>query len=313
MTTIAPATVVSAGVVCWRMHRGKLRVLLIRQTGRSDMSFPKGKVDPGESTPRAAVRETLEETGVSVSLGASLGSSSYTLPGGREKLVHYWAAEADDRSVRAASFTPNDEIAEAQWMSPKSARSRLVYERDREILDEFASRAADDTLRTFAIIVLRHGKAVPAGSWSGPDSTRPLEQTGLEQARSSAAMIAAYSPQKLVSSTAARCMSTIEPVATLTGLDIKATAAISQDAYEDGDADVARIVSKRIAKRETAVLCSHGPVLPGILDEIAVQTDSPRGRVRRASALDVGEFAVVHLSAADPGAGVIAIETHSPF
>jgi len=130
---------------------------------------------------------------------------------------------------------------------------------------------------------------------------------------SAARAIAPYRPTKLISSTAARCVSTIEPVAALAGLDVKATAAISQDAYEDGEADVRRIIAKRIARRETAVLCSHGPVLPVIIDEIAdASGGTVGGRLRRAGVLATGEFAVIHLSSTSPQDGIVAVETHAP-
>ena len=312
MTITETAAVLSAGAICWRMHGGKPRVLLIRQSGRRDMSFPKGKVERGESLPEAAVRETREETGLSISLGAPLGRSEYTLPNGRDKVVHYWAAEVDDAVAAATRFTSNDEIEHAEWMSVKAARSELAFAPDRAVLDEFAQRAERDTLRTFAIVVLRHGKAVPGSAWNGPDSTRPLEQVGLEQARASARAIVAFDPRKLISSTAARCISTIEPVGSITGLDIKATAAISQDAYEDGTADIGKVITKRLAKKETTVLCSHGPVLPDILHEIAGEAHATLGRMQQAARLDVGEFSVVHLSKASPADGVVAVETHSP-
>ena len=312
MTQTATSLVVAAGVVCWRITHGKLRVLLVRQKGRSDFSLPKGKVEPGESLPEAAVRELREESGVAVTLGLPLGQSRYTLPNGRDKVVHYWAAEADREAVEAARFSPNDEIAEAEWMSATSSREALAYEPDRIIVDSLIDLAERDSLRTFAVIALRHGKAVPGASWSGPDSTRPLEQIGVRQARSSARGIAAYGPSRLISSTAARCISTIEPLATSTGRDVKATSAISQDAYEEGEADVGRVVGKRLTKGQTAVLCSHGPVLPTILDEVARQTGTSGDRMRGAAALEVGDYTVVHLSAADPGVGVLAVETHSP-
>lgn len=313
MTVVASTLVVAAGVVCWRTHNGKVKVLLVRRDSRSDISLPKGKVDPGESLPEAAVRETLEETGIAIALGAPLGATEYSMPTGRDKVVHYWAAEVDDAALGAARFTPTDEISSTEWLPLKTARAKLTYDRDRDILDRFAARLEADSLRTFAIIALRHGKAVPAGSWSGPDSSRPLEQVGIEQARAAARAIAAYRPAKLISSTAARCVSTIEPVARLTGLDVKATAAISQDAFEDGEADVTRLIAKRIARGLSAVLCSHGPVLPVILDEIGVATGREDDRsLRRAAALDTGDFAVVHLSVAHPYAGIVAVEKHSP-
>lgn len=312
MTVTAPSTVSAAGVVCWRMTEGKVRVLLVHRANRGDISLPKGKLEPGESLPEAAVRETLEETGLAVALGAPLGETEYPLPTGRDKIVHYWAAEATAAAMAAASFTPSFEVTSTEWVTLKAARAKLSYERDQAIIDRFAARVESNTLRTFGVIALRHGKAVPASSWTGPDSTRPLDHTGIEDARAAARAIAAYRPTKLISSTAARCISTIEPLATMLGLDVKATAAISQDAYEDGVANVRRVVSKRVAKRETAVLCSHGPVLPEIIDEIAECAGSARdGTLRRPASLATGDFAVVHLSIADPTAGIVAVEVHS--
>ena len=88
--------------------------------------------------------------------------------------------------------------------------------------------------RTFAIIALRHGKAVPPSSWGGPDSTRPLLQRGVDQALSIAPGITAYRPAKLISSTAERCLRTLAPTERVTGLEMREKAQISQDAYESG-------------------------------------------------------------------------------
>jgi len=311
--TTASSTLLAAGTLCWNDHAGKVRVLLVRPAGRAEYGFPKGKVDPGETVQEAAVRETREETGLEVTLGASLGTSDYSLPAGRDKTVRYWSAEVGDDAVKKMSFRPNAEIAAAEWVSIRSARARMTHERDREVLDRFLARLEAGTVRTFAIVALRHGKTVPGSAWNGPDSSRPLEQIGIEQARSSARAIASYAPKRLISSTAARCMSTIEPLALLTGLDVKATPAISQDAHEEGVADIARVVGKRIKRRETSVLCSHGPVLPDILGEVAHLAGTEFSwELRRAAALAVGAFAVVHLSSADPGAGIVAIESHHP-
>ena len=313
MTLTVPSTVVAAGVVCWRMTGGKARVLLVHRANRGDISLPKGKLEPRESLPEAAVRETLEETGLAVTLGAPLGETEYPLPTGRDKIVHYWAAEATEAALAASNFVPSFEVTSTEWVTLKAARAMLSYERDKELIDRFAARVENDTFRTFAVVALRHGKAVPASSWNGPDSTRPLEHAGIEEARAAARAIAAYRPTKLISSTAARCISTIEPLATMLGLDVKATAAISQDAHEYGVANVHRVISKRVAKRDTAVLCSHGPVLPEIIDEIAACAGSSRGaELRHASSLATGDFAVVHLSVADPSAGIVAVEVHSP-
>ena len=305
--------VLAAGALCWRIVDGETHILLVHRAERADISLPKGKVDPGETPPQTAVREIAEETGLSIALGAPLGTIEYTLPGGREKTVFYWAAEVSEEMIAASTFVPNDEIAALHWMSIESARGMLSYERDRDVLDRFSERVASGNARTFPIIALRHGKAVPPGSWDGPDSTRPLMHRGLEQSESVAPAIAAWAPRKLISSTAVRCIATIEPVAALTGVLIKRSVSISQDAYEDGTSRVRKVVRKRLEKREAVVLCSHGPVLPEIIDEIAGATGTPLDApLRRAGMLGTSEFTVLHVSVAHPTRGIVAVETHGP-
>jgi 8-oxo-dGTP diphosphatase len=297
----------------WRRVDGKLKILLVHRGDRADVSLPKGKVDPGETLPQTAVREILEETGIQIVLGAPLGTVDYVLPNGRDKVVYYWSAEVDEDAVAASTFKANSEIAALQWVSIKKARKLLSYPHDLDVLDRFEARLAAGQARTFAIIALRHGKAVPPSSWDGPDSTRPLLHRGVEQADSVAAGIAAFAPSKLISSTATRCLATIAPTSELAGIPVELTHDISQDAHEYGRAQVEKVVAKRIAKRRTAVLCSHGPVLPEIIGEVARLTGTAeQPSLRNASLLSTGEFTVLHVSLDNPLSGLVAIETHGP-
>lgn len=303
--------VLAAGALCWRVSGGRPRVLVVHRDTHGDVSLPKGKVDPGETLPETAVREILEETGVTITLGAPLGTVGYRLPGGRDKVVHYWAAEVHGHALEAARFTPNDEIAGLEWLSVEKARKRLTYAHDVDIVDEFARRFEAGRARTFAIIVARHGKAVAPGSWDGPDATRPLLHRGMEQAAAIARAMAAFAPQRIISSTAARCVATIEPLASLTGIPVKATSAISQDAWEQGLARVPVVVAKRVRKHETVVLCSHGPVIPRIVDEVAAATGTkPDAALRDAASLATGSFTALHVSVEHPDSGLVAFETH---
>ncbi len=311
MTAVPP--VLAAGAVCWRLVGGTARILVVHRAARADVSLPKGKVDPGETLPQTAVREILEETGLAVSLGAPLGTVSYRLPSGRDKVVHYWSAEIDEHALELATFTPNEEIASLEWLPLDKARKKLSYPHDRDVVDRLAERLAAGNARTFAIIAVRHGKAVPAASWDGPDATRPLMQRGTDQSAGIAAGIAAFAPLKIVTSTAARCATTIEPLAALTGLPVKATAKISQDAYEADGAKVDSVVSRAVRKQRTTVLCSHGPVLPQIVGDVARLTNSRTdAALRHAAALSVGDFSVLHISREHPESGLVAVETHSP-
>jgi len=301
--------VVAAGAVVWREHDGVPLVLLIHREHHRDVSFPKGKVDQGEGVPAAAVREIDEETGYRVHLGAPLGRAEYVLPSGRDKVVHYWSARVSSKEFeRAGRFRPNAEVAAIEWVTVDEARTRLTYERDVAILDRFAERVAAGEHRTFALIALRHAKTLPGSEWKGPDATRPLLSVGRSQAKAAAAPVAAFGPKKIVSSTAARCLATVEPLSASTRIGVSDTADISQDAHERGRADVDGVVRKRIAKGKSAVLCSHGPVLPDIIARIADDTsgDTDRAELRRAAMLSVGDFAVLHIA----GETLVAVETH---
>lgn len=304
----------AAGAVCWRVSKkGKAKILLVHRTQHKDVSLPKGKLDPGETLPETAVREIAEETGLIIALGVPLGVVEYTLPGGREKQVYYWAGEVSADAIANSTFVSNDEIEELHWVSLEKAREVLSYPHDIDIVDRFAELFAQGRARTFAIITLRHGKAVPGEDWDGPDSTRPLMQRGTDQALSVAQGVAAYRPKRLISSTAERCMRTIAPTARLTGVTVDEDHDISQDAYRYGGKAVRELVAKRIAKRETVVLCSHGPVLPQIIAAVAEETDTPAStRLQQAAALATGEYTVLHVSVDAPESGIIAVEVHGP-
>jgi 8-oxo-dGTP pyrophosphatase MutT (NUDIX family) len=244
MTSVAALPVLAAGAVCWRVVDGKVQVLLVHRTQHKDVSLPKGKLDPGETLPETAVREIAEETGLNIALGAPLGRSVYPLPGGREKKVFYWAAEVDDAAVASSTFTPNHEIADLEWASIARARKKVSYSHDQAILDTFAARVEAGTARTFSVTVLRHAKTVPGETWDGPDATRPLLRRGADQARSVAQGLAAYRPKRIYTSTAARCVATIAPVARITAVRVKQTETLSQDLHELGQADVQHFTQK---------------------------------------------------------------------
>ena len=305
--------VYAAGGVVWRIVDDKLRVLLIHRTKYRDVTLPKGKVDPGEMLAETAAREIFEETGIRVALGVPVGVSRYRLPSKRRKIVHYWAAEATDAAIRASAFVPNKEIAALEWVTPKKALSRLSYPVDVEILENFLRLVDEGVLRTFPIIALRHAKAVSRDEWEGEDALRPLTGRGRRQANSIVGPLLAFGARKLISSPATRCVKTVTPLAAALGRKVEKTPLISQDAWEDGSSDARTVIGQRVRARKAAVLSSHGPVLPDILSEIALATGTLRGSyLGSASALEFAAFSVVHLSADNPGSGIVAIETHTP-
>lgn len=312
-------TVFAAGTVCWRRvvdaRSGKevVMVLLVHRTKQRDVSFAKGKLDKGESMPQAAVRETYEETGLKVTLGVNLGTISYLLPGGvTKKTVQYWAAEVTEQAIHASTFVPNKEICALEWVAIDQVRERLSYSDDAELFGVFERLVARDAIDSFAVILLRHAKAAQRGEQWPIDHLRPLTDIGEHQAETLAHIIEPFGPERILSSSALRCASTVHPLAELTGLAPKIKHGLSQDAWEDGDLyGLRKVIGKTVRKTRTTVLCSHRPVLPDAIRELVLATGSMPGEYfEEASALPPAGFSVFHLSKKHPGSGILAVETY---
>jgi 8-oxo-dGTP diphosphatase len=105
------------------------QVLLVHRPRYDDWTFPKGKLDPGESFEDAALREVEEETGLRCSLGRELPSTQYEVDG-KPKLVRYWLMGPESE----APFVPNDETDELRWLPPQDALALLTYDRDKDVV-----------------------------------------------------------------------------------------------------------------------------------------------------------------------------------
>ena len=121
----------AAGGVVWRRGaKGALKVLVVHRERYDDWSFPKGKLDPGETHRRAALREVEEETGLRCKTGDELPEVRYDDRKGRPKRVRYWSMEAE-----GGSFEPNAEVDEVRWLSLDEARATLSYVHDVTVLE----------------------------------------------------------------------------------------------------------------------------------------------------------------------------------
>ena len=311
MSPKAVPTIYAAGAVLWRKIDNEVHVLVIHRTEHKDVSLPKGKVDPGETLPQTAVREIAEETGIKVTLGIPLGITEYKMPNGKNKIVHYWAAEATPQAIFKSKFVPNGEVAALEWLPMSIARAELSYTPDQDILDSFINLVKQGVTHTFATIVLRHGKAVSPSEFVGDDCDRPLTERGALQAKSLVKTLKCWKPKRLISSTALRCQQTIAPLAKALDAVVKSTDKISQDGYENGTANVRAVVGKIVRKRKTTVVCTHGPVAPFVLKELALATGTPRTpELDEAGLLDTAGFVIVHMSATHPSSGIVAVESH---
>ena len=73
----------AGGLVFRKGDAGGAEIVLVHRSAYNDWTFPKGKLDPGESEPQAALREVEEETSLVCTLGREAGLTSYRDPAGR--------------------------------------------------------------------------------------------------------------------------------------------------------------------------------------------------------------------------------------
>lgn len=115
-------------------------ILLIRRTDNGNWSLPGGAMDLGESLGDAAVRETLEETGIQTRLTGVSGLYSdprhvleYTSNGEvRQELSIVFIAEMTGGQPR-----PSSESSHVEWVTPERVRDLPMHDSMRKRIDHF--------------------------------------------------------------------------------------------------------------------------------------------------------------------------------
>lgn len=260
----------AAGTVIFKGKGLNQKIAVIHRPHREDWSFPKGKIDAPESAPAAAVRETLEETGLHVVLHQSLTPQEYifdNLP----KTVFYWRA----RLVKPPVFVPNDEADQLVWVSLKAALKLLTYEVDRQLAKE-AFKAKD----TKPLILLRHATAEKRIEWSDryskaipPDSFRPLTPAGIMQSHLIGDLLGAFGINKVVSSDSIRCVATVSPYAASQELALEAHQTLSELGWEFNNKSGLKLIRKLAMLNQPVVICGHRPALPALAQAIGNEFD----------------------------------------
>jgi 8-oxo-dGTP pyrophosphatase MutT (NUDIX family) len=118
-------------------------ILLIRRTDNGNWAVPGGAIDLGESVAQAAVRETLEESGIECAITGIVGI--YSNP--RHVILYTSNGEARQEfsivlTARPLSGqpTPSSESSDVRWVSPSEL---LGYAMDRSMrirINDFLAR-----------------------------------------------------------------------------------------------------------------------------------------------------------------------------
>lgn len=149
MGRYATKRVTSAGGLVVDERDDGVWVLLIARRGPDGdlrWTLPKGRLEDGEDTEEAALREVAEETGLRCEIVDRLGVIDYWFvwPADRtryHKYVHYYTM----RSLGGSLDDRDEEADEIAWMPLPEAVDRLAFANERDIVAAFQGAGAPGT------------------------------------------------------------------------------------------------------------------------------------------------------------------------
>ena len=126
---------VSSGGVIFRCSSNGVEVALVLVRGRNTWCLPKGTVDRGEGPEDTAIREVMEETGLSGEIYEKIGQISYWYYVRKEskrihKTVHFYLMKFKKGNTQ----DHDHEVIDAKWFLIDEAINRLSYKSEKEIL-----------------------------------------------------------------------------------------------------------------------------------------------------------------------------------
>lgn len=122
------------------------------------------------------------------------------------------------------------------------------------------------------LYLLRHAQAGSRATWNGTDDTlRPLTAQGRRQSADLVDTLAEVGIERLLTSPYLRCVETLAPLAACIGVPVEITQALAEGPHDDALALVRSLGSLNV------VMCSHGDIIPALLDTF-----------RRVDSLDLG-------------------------
>jgi len=134
------------------------------------------------------------------------------------------------------------------------------------------------------LLLIRHAKAENREKWLGDDWVRPLKKRGRRQADALAEMAEHWQITTLRTSPALRCVQTVEPLATRTGLRMEVDESIAEGRP-------IRLPSEK----GVHAICAHGDNIPLLLGRLGVDWDRCQtGSIWKVALCDAGR--VLHAS-----------------
>lgn len=137
----------SCGIVIFKSIEGEIRYLLIQSRTHGDWGLPKGHVEKGETEEETALREVLEETGLTPTLidgfREVVNYKVYLKKADKlvDKEVVYFLGRATEEDVRMQE----NEVSAFSWETEQRAYERLSHENARQVLRQAAMWIFENT------------------------------------------------------------------------------------------------------------------------------------------------------------------------
>jgi 8-oxo-dGTP pyrophosphatase MutT (NUDIX family) len=128
-----------AGAGVFVVRDSHVLMILRERSGEVRWELPSGLVEHGESLEAAAARETLEETGLSVTIGELLCTAVMEVPDERYRGINAYFCARDD-GIAVPHPGDDEPIYQVEFVDLKKLRQAMIHPVDRGILRRWQLR-----------------------------------------------------------------------------------------------------------------------------------------------------------------------------
>jgi 8-oxo-dGTP diphosphatase len=122
----------SAGGIVYKKDGEMISILVCQHSGHHGWVFPKGHIDTGETKEQTALREVMEETGVTGTIIQPLEPIQYWFVQKEQKIkktVYYFLMQYEAGDID----NHDDEMQAVEWLPIDAVADRLSYPSDKKI------------------------------------------------------------------------------------------------------------------------------------------------------------------------------------
>ena len=111
------------------------------------------------------------------------------------------------------------------------------------------------------LVLVRHAWAGDRDEWEGDDRERPLDERGRRQSRELLDRLDGMPVEEILSSPYRRCVQTVEPLASVLGLELIVRPELGEDLQDTEGQTLVRALAGR-----DVVVCGHGGLEHALVD-----------------------------------------------